>query len=105
MIAEVIQAGLQNLQHVFAGDTTALEGAFINTAKLPLQQAIIVTQLLLLNETQTVIGVLAAGLWTVHTGAVIAALQIFGGAKDGDAEPAADADARTCITSHFLKKS
>src|SRR5437870_8694550 len=101
MIAEVIQAGLQNLQHLFAGYAATLERAFVNTAKLPLQQPVVVTQLLLLDEPQTIIGVLAAGLGAVDARAIIAALQIFGGAKDGNAESAADADARTCVTSHI----
>ena len=46
-----------------------------------------------------------AGLGTVNTGAIISALEIFRGTKNGDAESAANANARTCITSHgkFLR--
>ena len=75
----------------------------VDAAELALQQAVVIAQLLLLDQTQAVIGVLAAGLRAVHAGAVIAALEIFRRAEDRDAEAAADANAGTSITSHCLK--
>ena len=59
-----------------------------------------VSQLLFLDQTQAVISVFAARFGAMHAGTVIAALEIFGRAKDGNAEPAANANARTCVTSH-----
>src|SRR4051812_3847879 len=41
----------------------------------------------------------------MNAGTVVAAFEVFGGAKNGDAESAANANTRTSITSHnsFLK--
>ena len=103
MISDVVQAGLQNLQHLLAGDAAALQGALINAAELAFQQAVVIAQLLLLDQAEAVVGVLAAGLRAVHAGAVIAALEVFRGAEDRNAEAAADANAGTSITSHLLK--
>src|SRR5437667_3054009 len=88
VIANVIETGLEDLQHLFAGDATALEGALINSAELPLHQAVVIAQLLLFDQTQTIIGVLAARLGAMDAGAVVAALQIFRGAEDGPGETA-----------------
>src|SRR3989442_1475618 len=77
MVANIIQARLQNLQHLFAGDATALQGALIDTAELALEQTIIIPQLLLLDQPETVIRVFAARFRAVNTGAVVAAFEIF----------------------------
>jgi hypothetical protein len=44
--------------------------------------------------------VLATRLRAVDARAVIAALKVFCRSEDGQAETAADANARTCVTSH-----
>src|SRR5690348_7913066 len=98
MVADVVQPGFENLQHLFAGDAAALEGALVDTAELPLHQAIIVTKLLLFDEAKPVIGVLAAGLGAMNARAIVAALQVLSGAKNRDAKTTADANARTSIT-------
>jgi hypothetical protein len=79
---------------------TALERLFINAAKLAFEEAVIITELLLFDQAEAVIGVLAARLGTMHAGAIIAALKIFRRAENRYSEPAADANPRTCITSH-----
>jgi hypothetical protein len=90
------------LQHLLTGDAAALERALIYTPELPFHEAVIITQLLLLDQTEAVIGMLAARLGAVHAGTVIPALKIFRGAEDRRAKTAADANAGTCITSHML---
>ena len=100
VINHVVEARLQNLQHLFARDATAFQRLFVNAAELALHQTVIVTELLLLDQAEAVIGVLAAGLGAMHAGTVIAAFEIFRRAEDRDAETAADANAGTCITSH-----
>ena len=57
----VVQARLQNLQHLFAGDTAAAQGFFIDAAKLLFHQAVVITELLLLDQTEAVIGVSCGG--------------------------------------------
>ena len=57
----VVQARLQNLQHLFAGDAAALQRLFIDAAELAFQQAVVITELLLLNQTEAVIGVSCGG--------------------------------------------
>ena len=101
MIDDVVEAGLEDLQHLLAGDAAAVECASHNAAKLALEQAVLVTELLLLDEADGVIGVLAAGLGAVHAGTVVAAFQSFGRAENRDSETAADAGAGTCVTSHI----
>ena len=103
MISNIIQPGFQDLKHVLAGHTTAPESAFVNAPELPLKQSVIIAKLLFLNQTQTVIGVFAARFRAMHTRAVIAPFEVFRRAKDGNAKTAADANAGTSITSHFLK--
>ena len=44
----------------FAGNTAATQSTFINFAKLALHQTVVVTELLLLDQTERVIGMLAA---------------------------------------------
>src|SRR5438477_6115970 len=103
MIAEVVQPGFQDLQHLLAGDAAALQRTLVHAPELSFEQSVIITELLLLDKTESIIGVLAARLRTVHARAIIAAFKIFRRAEDGHAEPAAYANARTCVTSHFLK--
>jgi len=100
MVANVVETRLENLEHLLSGDTPALESAFIDAAKLAFQQAVVIAQLLLFDQTQGVVGVLAPRLGTMHTRTVVAPLEVFRGAENGDAEAAADANAGTCITSH-----
>ena len=73
----IVQTGLQDLQHLFAGDPAAPEGALINATKLALHQSIIIAQFLLLDQAKGVIGVFAARLGPMHSGAVVAALEVF----------------------------
>src|ERR1035441_1259073 len=104
MIGDIVQPGLQNLQHVFARNPSAPQRAFVNASELALEQAIIITKLLLLNQAQPIVGVLAARLRAMHARTVIAALEVFRRAEDRNTEAAADANAGTSITSHLLKK-
>jgi hypothetical protein len=86
---------------LFAGDAAAAERAFIDAAELAFHQAVEIAELLLLNESQSVIGMLAARLGPVDAGAIIAAFQVFIRAEKRDAEAAAKACARTSVTSHI----
>src|SRR5262249_33513492 len=100
MIADVVQSGFEDLQHLLTSHTAALERAFIHATKLTFEKAVVVVQLLLLDQAEAVIGVLAARFGTVDAWPIIAAFEIFGRAEDGHTETAADANAGTCITSH-----
>ena len=77
MINNVVEARLQNLQHRLAGDTATAQRFFIDAAKLLFHQAVEITELLLLDQAEAVIGVLAARLRAVDAGAVVAAFKIF----------------------------
>src|SRR5204862_1388784 len=50
MIDHVIEARLQNLQHVLARDAAAAQGAFVYAAELTLLQAIEITEFLLFHQ-------------------------------------------------------
>jgi hypothetical protein len=100
IITDIVEASLQNLEHMLAGNAAPLEGTLVDTAELALQKAVVITKLLFFNEAKAVVSMLAAGLGAMNTRAVIAALEVLAGAKDRNAEPAADADTGTCITSH-----
>ena len=100
MITDVVEASFQNLQHRFAGDAALVLGLLIDAAKLLLHQTVVITELLLLDQPQTVVRGLATGLRAVDAGTVVAAFKIFRRAENRDAETAADADAGTCITCH-----
>jgi hypothetical protein len=89
---------------IFAGYTATPKSAFVNSTELALHQAVIITELLFLNQTQTVIGVLATRFGTVHARAIVATLEIFRRAEDGNTKATADANAGTSIASHFLKR-
>ena len=102
VINHVVETHLEDLQHGLAGDAAALERAFVNVAKLAFHQTIVVTQLLLFEQTERVVGHFAAGFRPVHARSVISSFEVFRGAEDGCAEPAADAGARSCVTSHKL---
>src|SRR4029077_6183671 len=84
----------------FTGDATAFQRFFINTTELFFHQAVVIAELLLLDQPQAVIGVLAARLRAMDAGTVVAAFKIFCRAEDRNSEPAADANTGTCITSH-----
>src|SRR5262249_36614122 len=97
----VVETRLENLQHLLTGNTTAAQCLLVNATELALEQTVVVTELLLLDEAEAVIGVLGAGLRAVHARTVIAAFQIFRGAENRNTESAADTNAGTCITSHI----
>ena len=97
----IVQPGFQNLQHLFAGDSAAAQRFFIHPAELPFNQAVVILELLLLNQAFAIFGGFAAGLRAMHAGTIIAAFEIFRGAENRDAETAADANAGTCVTSHI----
>src|SRR5262249_12438270 len=97
---DVVQACLENLQHLFSRHATALQSAFINTTELALEQAIIIAELLLFDQAKAVISMFPPGLWTMNTGAIVTALKVFRWTKNWDAESAANANTRTSITSH-----
>src|SRR5262249_43640248 len=98
----VIQARLQNLEHSFTGDATPLQCFLVHTAELAFKQSVVITKLLLLHQTQCVVGQLASGFRAVHSGSVIAPLEIFRGAENGHAKAAADAGASSGISSHTM---
>ena len=77
VINDVVEARLQNLQHLLAGDTATAQRFFINAAKLAFHQTVEITELLFLNQAEAIIGGLAAGFRAMDAGAVIAALKIF----------------------------
>jgi len=80
VVANVVETGFEDLQHLFAGDAAAFEGAFVNAAELAFEQAVIIAELLLFNQAEAVVGVFPAGLRAMNTGAVVAALEVFAGA-------------------------
>src|SRR5262249_14394377 len=102
VINHVVEARLQDLQHLFAGDAAALERAFVNAPELAFEQTVIITQLLFFVQAHPVVGDFASGLGAVHAGRIIAAFEIFGRPKNGQAEAAADANAGTSVASHVL---
>ena len=70
-------------------------------AELPLEQAVLEAQLLLLGERDGVLRLLAARpLGAMHAGRVILVLQRLGGAEQRNAEPAGELLFGTCVTSH-----
>ena len=71
-------------------------------AKLPLKQSVVVAKFLFLDQTQSIIGVLAARLRAMHARAIITPFEIFRWAKDRHAKSAANSNTGTSITSHFL---
>jgi len=48
-----------------------------DAVELALHQTVVVTELLLLIQTEGIIGFLAAGLRAMHAGSVILALEVF----------------------------
>src|SRR5258706_5156038 len=100
MITNVIQTRLENLQHLLAGYATAPQCPLIHAPELPLEQPVIIPQFLLFDKAEPVLSMFAPGLRAVHTGTIITPLQVFRRAKNRDAKPAADTNARTFITSH-----
>ena len=58
-VNHVIQPSLQNLKHLLARNTAPASGLFINPPKLALKKTVIVTQLLLLNQSNRIFGILA----------------------------------------------
>src|SRR5260370_1270408 len=102
MIADIVQPRFQNLQHLFAGDAAALQGALIHAPELTLQKPVVIPEFLFLDQAQAVVGVFGAPLRAVNAGAVAAALEILRGPEDGDAESAADANAGTGVTCHEI---
>src|SRR5215468_7559607 len=89
----VVETCLKNLQHLLAGYTAAAQRLLVNATELAFEQAVVITELLLLDEAEAVIGVLAAGLRAMHARTVIAAFQIFCRAENRSSESAADANA------------
>ena len=89
-------------QHGFTGDTAPPEGSFVNATKLPFHKPVIIAKLLFLDQTESIIGILAAGSRAVNTWPIVFPFQVFRRAKDRNAKPAANADAWTSITCHTL---
>src|SRR6185503_17812360 len=101
VVDDIVEARLENLKHLLAGHTAALEGAFVHAAELAFHQPVVIPELLLFQQAQAVVSGLAAGFGAVHARAVVAALEIFCRAENGQAEAAADADAGTGVASHL----
>lgn len=100
---EIVQTCLQYLKHRLASDTSTTECALINAAELALLKSVVVSEFLLLNQTETIIGGFAAGrLWAMNTRAVVFSFQILGRAEDRGIKSPTDANTRTCISSHTL---
>ena len=89
----------------FTNSGTEADDTAVHAAKLALHEPVEITELLLFQQAHAVVGGLAAGLGAMHAGAVIAALKVFGRAKNRHAEAAADTNARTCVASHKLVMS
>jgi hypothetical protein len=70
----VVQSCLEHLKHMLTCDTTTSQGALIYVPKLALHQAIVKTQLLFLDESQSILGLLSATLGTVYAWGKIASL-------------------------------
>src|SRR5437588_403292 len=83
-----------------SGTARLVESASVDAKELALQQAIVITKLLLLDQAKRVIRMLAARFGAMDARTVIAAFEILGRAKDRNTEAAADANTRTSITSH-----
>src|SRR5882672_11088807 len=82
----VVQTGFQNLKHGLASHTTAFQGALIDPAKLLFHQPVVIAKLLLLDQSKSVVSVLAARLRAMNAWTVITALEVFRGTKNRDAE-------------------
>ena len=54
----------------------------------------------ILGQREGVVGELAPRLRAMNAGAIVLALKVFGRSEDRNAKPAADAGARSCVTSH-----
>src|SRR4029453_281088 len=96
-VPDVVEAQLQVLEHLLAGDARAAAGLGVDPAELLLGQAVGEAGLLLFGELQEVVGLVApAAAAAVLTGRVRAALEgvdLALGAPDVDAEAAGDAGA------------
>src|SRR5205085_493663 len=57
-VDDVVEAGLQHLQEVLAGDSRALGGLLVVVPELLLEQAVVPARLLLLAQLQQVLGLL-----------------------------------------------
>src|SRR5215510_13965066 len=102
MMDHIVEAQLENLQHLLARDATAAQSALVNSAELALKQAVIIAEFLLFHQAKRVVSLLAARLWTMNTRRVLPAFQIFCRPENRKAELATDANARTCVTCHTL---
>ena len=59
VVNDIVQPGLQNLQHLLAGYAPAPQGAFVNATELAFHQTVIIAELLFFDQAQAVIGVFA----------------------------------------------
>src|SRR3954454_20054984 len=90
-VDDVVETGLEKLEEDQAGHAALVGSDAEVAAELALQDAILIAELLLLGESDRILGLLATGtLWSVHARAVVFTFQRLGRAKDGDSEAAAD---------------
>jgi hypothetical protein len=79
---ERITPRLQELEEDFAGDAAAVAGDFKGEAELPLEEPVLVAELLFLGEGEAIFALLAAAaLGAVHSGRIVLPLEVFGGAE------------------------
>ena len=103
-VDDVVETQLKELEQDFAGDAAAVGGFLEGLAELPLKQAVLELELLLLAEHHGVVGLLAAGAaGAMLAGAVGAALHGLAGAEEGDPESAADLLGGSGVTCHVGK--
>ena len=100
-IDDVVEAQLQHLEEVFTGHTFTALSFSKETAELLFKDAILETQFLLFNQSDAVIGHLAACIAdAVLPWWEVAEFKSFGGTEKGDAEAACNLFAGTCVTCH-----
>ena len=98
---DVVEPRLEQLQQRLTGNAALAQRALENAAELPLEQAVLVTKLLLFAERDGVIGLFAAGTFrAVHARRIIFPLERFGRSKERHAIAAADFGFWSGISAH-----
>ena len=104
LLDNVVQAGLKELKQDLAGDSTLAQGQLKIAAKLPLEHAVLVAELLLFGERQGVIRQLAPGaLWSMLAGWIVFVFKRLGRAVNENAVTAAYFRFGSGITSHVRR--
>src|SRR5690606_33521653 len=99
-VDDVVEAGLEELEEVLAGDALLAGRLLEEVLELPLQQAVGVLRLLLLLELDGVLALLPAAGVAVLAGAVGFALERLGGAEDRFPESPRELLLGSAVTGH-----